>query len=104
MVITCLAIGLLCSLVMGVFCYWLGRCGRRLPVIDDKLPWTMSRDEAIRCSSDFSRTRKHHLDPYHDGRLCVRLSALAVGRWVISGSWGTRTWVVPVRVAPARLA
>jgi hypothetical protein len=37
-------------LILFAFGFWVGRCGRRIPVIDDNLPWTMSRDQALRCS------------------------------------------------------
>lgn len=47
-IVICLA----CSLVPCLFSFWLGRCARRLPIIDDNLPWTMSRDQAPRCHGD----------------------------------------------------
>jgi hypothetical protein len=31
------------SFVMGLFGFFVGRCARKLPVIDDKLPWAMHR-------------------------------------------------------------
>jgi hypothetical protein len=31
------------SLVMGLFGFFVGRCARKLPVIDDKLPWAIHR-------------------------------------------------------------
>jgi hypothetical protein len=31
------------SAVTGLFGFFVGRCARRLPVIDDNLPWTMHR-------------------------------------------------------------
>jgi hypothetical protein len=31
------------SFVTGSFGFFVGRCARRLPVIDDNLPWTMHR-------------------------------------------------------------
>lgn len=36
-------------LILFVFGFWIGRYGRRIPVIDDNLPWTISRDQAPRC-------------------------------------------------------
>jgi hypothetical protein len=36
---------LLSSLVMGVFGFWVGRCARKLPIIDNNLPWTLHRDQ-----------------------------------------------------------
>jgi hypothetical protein len=32
------------SFVMGLFGFFVGRCARKLPVIDDKLPWAIHRD------------------------------------------------------------
>jgi hypothetical protein len=29
---------------MGLFGFFVGRCARKLPVIDDKLPWAIHRD------------------------------------------------------------
>lgn len=37
-------IALVISSALFVFGFWIGRCGRRLPAIDDRLPWTMSRE------------------------------------------------------------
>ena len=31
------------SLGAGLFGFFVGRCARRLPVIDDNLPWTLHR-------------------------------------------------------------
>ena len=31
------------SLVTGLFGFFVGRCARKLPVIDDKMPWTVHR-------------------------------------------------------------
>jgi hypothetical protein len=31
------------SFVMGLFGFFVGRCARKLPVIDDKLPWAIHR-------------------------------------------------------------
>jgi hypothetical protein len=32
-----------CSVIMGLFGFWVGRCARKLPIIDDNLPWTLHR-------------------------------------------------------------
>ena len=44
---------------MGLFGFWIGRCARKLPIIDDKLPWTVHRDQiatdTARHGSDMSR-------------------------------------------------
>ena len=35
----------ICSLVMGLLGFWVGRCARKLPIIDDKLPRTLYRNQ-----------------------------------------------------------
>jgi hypothetical protein len=30
-----------CAPVMGVLGFWVGRCARRTPIIDNSLPWAM---------------------------------------------------------------
>jgi len=35
-----------------MFGFWIGRCARKLPIIDDNLPWTMHREQAPRCFGD----------------------------------------------------
>jgi len=37
---------LACSVIMGLFGFWVGRCTRKLPIIDDNLPWTLHRGQA----------------------------------------------------------
>lgn len=49
-VIICTALWLAISFPMCLFAFWVGRCARRLPIIDDHLPWTMSRDQVPRCT------------------------------------------------------
>lgn len=42
----------LTSVVACIFSFWVGRCARKIPVIDDDLPWTMktmSQAPAARC-------------------------------------------------------
>jgi hypothetical protein len=41
-----------CSSILCLFSFWIGRCSRRLPIIDNNLPWTMSREQAPRCTAD----------------------------------------------------
>jgi hypothetical protein len=36
------------AIALGLFGFFLGRCARKLPIIDNKLPWTLSRDQASR--------------------------------------------------------
>jgi hypothetical protein len=33
------------SLATGLFGFFVGRCARKLPVIDDNLPWTVHRGQ-----------------------------------------------------------
>jgi hypothetical protein len=47
-----MAVALGFAFVLFVFGFWIGRCGRRLPIIDEHLPWTMSRGQAPRCPPD----------------------------------------------------
>jgi hypothetical protein len=35
-----------CSSITGLFGFFVGRCARKLPIIDNNLPWTMSRSQA----------------------------------------------------------
>jgi hypothetical protein len=35
------------SVTLGLFGFFVGRCARKLPVIDDKLPWTMHRGQVV---------------------------------------------------------
>ena len=44
-IIYCMLLLPICSVVMGLFGFWIGRCARRLPIIDDKLPWTVHRNQ-----------------------------------------------------------
>lgn len=44
-IIYCMLLLPICSAVMGLFGFWVGRCARRLPIIDDKLPWTAHRNQ-----------------------------------------------------------
>lgn len=40
------------SFVVFLFGFWFGRCARKLPIVDDNLPWTMHREQAPHCSGD----------------------------------------------------
>jgi len=35
------------SSITGLFGFFVGRCARKLPVIDDNLPWTLHRGRAV---------------------------------------------------------
>jgi len=34
------------SFAMGLFGFFVGRCARRIPVLDDNLPWAVHRGQA----------------------------------------------------------
>jgi hypothetical protein len=38
-------VSLIISFSLGIFGFFVGRCARRLPVIDDKLPWAIHRSQ-----------------------------------------------------------
>ena len=44
-ILYCMLLLPVCSGVMGLLGFWIGRCARRLPIIDDKLPWTLHRNQ-----------------------------------------------------------
>jgi hypothetical protein len=48
----CLLILPACSSFMGVFGFWIGRCARKLPIIDDNLPWTLNRSQIQAATED----------------------------------------------------
>jgi hypothetical protein len=35
----------ICSFVFCVFGFFVGRCARRLPIVDNGLPWAISRSQ-----------------------------------------------------------
>jgi hypothetical protein len=45
--VTYMILLLACSSTLGLFGFFVGRCARKLPIIDDKLPWTISRGQAL---------------------------------------------------------
>jgi hypothetical protein len=51
MLIIYAAIVLTRSVIVCIFSFWMGRCSRELPFIDDSLPWTMSRGQAAPCTA-----------------------------------------------------
>lgn len=40
------------TLVSCVLAFLVGRCARKLPFLDDRIPWTMRRDQAPRVDDD----------------------------------------------------
>lgn len=55
-IIYCLLLLPICSVVMGLFGFWIGRCARKLPIVDDKLPWTVHRNQIATTGAN---TAKH---------------------------------------------
>jgi hypothetical protein len=39
------------SFTLGLFGFFVGRCARKLPVIDDKLPWAIHRGQVLPAQS-----------------------------------------------------
>jgi hypothetical protein len=58
-----IAFFLICSLPLSVFSFWIGRCARKIPIIDNNLPWTMRRARALRCTASCKRTSASCLTP-----------------------------------------
>ena len=46
-ILICMPLLLVCSSIMCLFGFFVGRCARKLPIIDDNLPWTMHRGYII---------------------------------------------------------
>lgn len=36
---------LVCSFTLCIFGFFVGRCAKKLPIIDDNLPWTVHRSQ-----------------------------------------------------------
>jgi hypothetical protein len=49
----------LASALACIFSFWVGRCSRKLPIIDDNLPWTMNWVQFPRCSADCEAGKVH---------------------------------------------
>jgi hypothetical protein len=47
----------LCSAVMGILGFWIGRCARKLPIIDNKLPWTLARNQVPTADANTAERR-----------------------------------------------
>jgi hypothetical protein len=39
------------SLSVGLFGFFVGRCARKMPIIDEKLPWAIHRGQALAAQS-----------------------------------------------------
>ena len=47
MIVLYTIVWLACSLGLCFFGFFIGRCARKLPIIDSKLPWTLSRSQIM---------------------------------------------------------
>jgi hypothetical protein len=52
MVITYIILWLAYSFGLCIFGFFLGRCARKLPIVDSVLPWTLSRDQITRACKE----------------------------------------------------
>ena len=39
------------SFTLGLFGFFVGRCARKMPIIDNKLPWAIHRGQALAAQS-----------------------------------------------------
>ena len=46
------AFALLSVLGLCLLSFWIGRCARRVPILDERLPWTLRLDDPPRCLDD----------------------------------------------------
>lgn len=56
-ILYCMLLLPICSVVMGLLGFWIGRCARRLPIIDDKLPWTLHRNQIPTAAANTAKPR-----------------------------------------------
>ena len=47
MLIIYIILWLPCSLALFLFGFFVGRCARKFPIIDNGLPWTLSRNQIL---------------------------------------------------------
>ena len=50
----------ICSFILCVFGFFVGRCARKLPVIDNGLPWAISRSQIPRPPDLAEPSRDRH--------------------------------------------
>ena len=43
------------SVTMGLLGFWIGRCARKLPIIDDNLPWTLHRGQMPAAADELAK-------------------------------------------------
>jgi hypothetical protein len=68
MVMSYTIIWLACSFGLCVFGFFLGRCARKLPIIDSRLPWTLSRDQvSCACQKEQEACKRMHDKPSWPG-------------------------------------
>jgi hypothetical protein len=39
------------SFTLGLFGFFVGRCARKMPIVDDRLPWAIHRGQAVAAQS-----------------------------------------------------
>jgi hypothetical protein len=59
MIMTCIFLWLACSFCLFLFGFFVGRCARKLPIIDSRLPWTLSRDQVM-CACEEEQEISEH--------------------------------------------
>jgi hypothetical protein len=46
------------AIALCLFGFFLGRCARKLPFIDNRLPWTLSRDQVSRAEQQSQQNQQ----------------------------------------------
>jgi hypothetical protein len=59
MIMTYTLLWLACSFGLCLFGFFVGRCARKLPIIDSRLPWTLSRHQIIRACEKEQEMSEH---------------------------------------------
>jgi hypothetical protein len=59
MAVTYIIAWLACSVGLCLFGFFVGRCARKMPIIDSRLPWTLSRDQILRGDDKQQRECEH---------------------------------------------
>jgi hypothetical protein len=79
------------SAIIGLVGFWVGRCARKLPIIDDNLPWTLSRSQIPASTED---SAKPGTGPARWPRGALRRS-VAADAPAIRQAWCTQRQVDP---------
>jgi hypothetical protein len=53
------------AIFLCLFGFFLGRCARKLPIIDNRLPWTLSRDQVSRAEQQSQQMCDNRPDKPH---------------------------------------